>query len=317
VGEVALPDERLEVLAKISQSKKIVPAQVTFVDIAGIVKGASAGAGLGNKFLSHIRESNAICQVVRVFKNGNITHVDETVDPKRDIETINTELILADLETLENAIPRYEKEVKAKRTDKKVLETALAAKKLLDDGKFLNQGFEFEPIRELALITTKTQIIVFNVDVETLKDEVEKARLKALVPDNACVFINAELEAELADLSKEDAKELLQSETGEEFSGLEQLARAGFEALGLQTFFTSGEKETRAWTIKKDSTAPAAAGVIHTDFEKGFIKAQVISYDDLVAYGSIAKVKAAGKVRLEGKDYIMQDSDIVEFRFNV
>jgi len=317
VGVVNLPDPRLKVLAEIFSSERILPAPVSFVDIAGIVKGASEGEGLGNKFLANIREADAIAQVIRGFTDSDVVHVDGRVDAASDMETINTELILADLQTLAKAIERYEKEVKTKRAEPVVLETALAAQKALDAGKPLSaSGLDLEPIRELGLLTAKPFIYVFNVDEEILTDASKKAALAALVAPAHAVFLDAKLESELIDLDEADAAELLAS-TGQTESGLDQLARIGFDTLGLQTYLTAGPKESRAWTIGKGWKAPQAAGVIHTDFEKGFIKAEVIGFDDLVATGSIAEARAKGKARIEGKDYVMQDGDVVEFRFNV
>ncbi len=317
VGVVNLPDPRLNVLAQIFGSERILPAPVSFVDIAGIVKGASEGEGLGNKFLANIREADAIAEVVRGFADPDVVHVDGSPDPKRDLETINTELILADLQTLEKAIARYEKELKTKRVEQAVLDTALAAQKALDAGTPLSAtSIDLEPIRELGLLTAKPFIYVFNVDEDVLGDAARLAELAALVAPAKAVFLDAKLESELIDLSPEDAAELLAS-TGQEESGLDQLARIGFDTLGLQTYLTAGPKESRAWTIRKGDKAPQAAGVIHTDFEKGFIKAEVIGFDDLVETGSIAEARAKGKARIEGKDYVMQDGDVVEFRFNV
>ncbi|MFD1714307.1 redox-regulated ATPase YchF [Amnibacterium flavum] len=317
VGVVNLPDPRLEVLAGIFSSERILPAAVSFVDIAGIVRGASVGEGLGNQFLANIREADAIAEVVRGFADPDIVHVEDAVNPASDLETINTELILADLQTIEKALPRYEKEVKGKRLDPEVLEAALAAQKLLNDGKVLSTvGFDVTPIRELGLLTAKPFIYVFNVDEAILTDDARKAELAALVAPAEAVFLDAKIESELIDLDPEDAAELLAS-TGQDESGLDQLARIGFETLGLQTYLTAGPKESRAWTIGKGWTAPQAAGVIHTDFQKGFIKAEVISFDDLVETGSVAEARAKGKARMEGKDYVMHDGDVVEFRFNV
>ena len=317
VGIVNLPDERLKVLAGIFGSERILPAPVSFVDIAGIVKGASVGEGLGNKFLANIREADAIAQVVRGFSDSDVVHVDGAVNPASDLETINTELILADLQTLEKAIERYEKELKTKRVEPIVPETAKAAVAWLNDGKPLSAHtkLDLEPIRELGLLTAKPFIYVFNIDEEILGDAAKLAELAELVAPAKAIFLDAKLESELIDLDAEDAAELLAS-TGQEESGLDQLARIGFDTLGLQTYLTAGPKETRAWTIHKGWKAPQAAGVIHTDFEKGFIKAEVISFDDLVAAGSVAEAKAKGKARMEGKDYVMQDGDVVEFRFN-
>ena len=316
VGVVNLPDPRLNTLAEIFGSERILPASVSFVDIAGIVRGASEGEGLGNQFLANIREADAIAQVVRGFADSDVVHVDGAVDPKNDMETINAELQLADLQTLEKAITRYEKEVKGKKLDPVVLETALAAKDALERGTLLSaSGIDLAPIRELGLLTTKPFIFVFNVDESVLTDAGAKANLAALVAPAQAVFLDAKIESELIDLDPEDAAELLAS-TGQEESGLDQLARIGFDTLGLQTYLTAGPKEARAWTIGKGWKAPQAAGVIHTDFEKGFIKAEVISFDDLVAAGSVLEARSRGKARLEGKDYVMQDGDVVEFRFN-
>ncbi len=316
VGVVNLPDKRLNALAEIFSSERILPAPVSFVDIAGIVKGASEGEGLGNKFLANIREADAIAQVIRGFADPDVVHVDGKVDAASDMETINTELILADLQTLEKAVARYEKEVKTKRVEPIVLETALAAQKFLNEGNPLSSStIDIEPIRELGLLTTKPFIYVFNVDEAVLQDAAALATLAALVAPAKAIFLDAKLESELIDLDPEDAAELLAS-TGQEESGLDQLARIGFDTLGLQTYLTAGPKESRAWTIGKGWKAPQAAGVIHTDFEKGFIKAEVIGFDDLVETGSIAEARAKGKARIEGKEYVMQDGDVVEFRFN-
>ncbi|MGR2751276.1 redox-regulated ATPase YchF [Agromyces arachidis] len=317
VGVVNLPDPRLEVLAGIFGSERILPAAVSFVDIAGIVKGASEGEGLGNKFLANIREADAIAQVVRGFEDSDVVHVDGRVDPKNDMETINAELILADLETLERAITRYEKEVKGKKLDPSVLAAAKEAQEELQKGTPLSASkVDLAPIAELGLLTAKPFIYVFNVDEAVLTDAARKAELAALVAPAEAVFLDAKIESELIDLDPADAAELLAS-TGQEESGLDQLARVGFDTLGLQTYLTAGPKESRAWTIRKGWKAPQAAGVIHTDFEKGFIKAEVISFDDLVETGSVAEARAKGKARMEGKDYVMQDGDVVEFRFNV
>ncbi len=317
VGVVNLPDPRLDVLAGIFSSERILPAPVSFVDIAGIVRGASEGEGLGNKFLANIREADAIAQVIRGFEDADVVHVDGRVDAASDMETINTELILADLETLERAEARYEKEIKGRKLDPSVLETAKAAHAYLDTGKPLSSSsIDLEPVRELGLLTAKPFIYVFNVDETVLTDDAKKAELAALVAPAEAIFLDAKIESELIDLDPEDAAELLAS-TGQEESGLNQLARIGFDTLGLQTYLTAGPKETRAWTIHKGWTAPQAAGVIHTDFQKGFIKAEIVSFDDLVTAGSMAEARAKGKARIEGKDYVMQDGDVVEFRFNV
>jgi len=317
IGVVNLPDPRLAKLAEIFHSERILPAAVAFVDIAGIVRGASEGEGLGNKFLANIREADAIAQVVRGFTDDDVVHVEGAVDPKNDLETINAELQLADLETLERAITRYEKEVKGRKLDPTVLATAVEAKDALERGILLSaSGIDLAPIKELGLLTAKPFIFVFNVDEAVLTDAAAKASLEALVAPAKAVFLDAKIESELIDLDPEDAAELLAS-TGQDESGLDQLARIGFDTLGLQTYLTAGPKEARAWTIGKGWKAPQAAGVIHTDFEKGFIKAEVISFDDLVATGSVLEARAKGKARLEGKDYVMHDGDVVEFRFNV
>ncbi|KAA6432891.1 redox-regulated ATPase YchF [Agrococcus sediminis] len=317
IGVVELPDERLTRLAEIFGSARILPAAVSFVDIAGIVKGASEGEGLGNQFLANIREADAIAQVVRGFADGDVVHVEGAVNPASDMETINTELILADMQTLEKAIPRLEKEVKGKKVDPSVLAAAVEANEILNSGRTLQQaGFDTTPIKELGLLTAKPVLFVFNVDEEVLSDASKRAELEALVAPAKAVFLDAKVESELVDLEPDEALELLQS-LGQEESGLDQLARIGFETLGLQTYLTAGPKESRAWTIRKGWTAPQAAGVIHTDFERGFIKAEVVSFADLDAAGSMADAKAAGRVRIEGKDYVMADGDVVEFRFNV
>ena len=317
VGVVGVPDDRLPVLAKIFSSEKILPAAVSFVDIAGIVKGASEGAGLGNKFLANIRESDAICQVIRVFKDGDVVHVDGNVDPKKDMETINTELCLADLQTLEKAIPRLEKEVRTAKEKQPVLNAAKEASEILNKGQLLRGSkVDITAIAELQLLTAKPFLYVFNVDAAELSDNKLRDELAALVKPAEAIFLDAKTEAELADLDEADALELLKS-IGLSEPGLTTLARVGFNTLGLQTYLTAGPKESRAWTIHKGDTAPAAAGVIHTDFQKGFIKAEVVAFDDLVAAGSMVQARANGKVRMEGKDYVMADGDVVEFRFNV
>jgi len=319
-GVVPLPDSRLATLAEIFGSQRILPAPVTFVDIAGIVKGASEGAGLGNKFLANIRECDAICQVVRVFADDDVVHVDGKVDPASDIEIIATELILADLQTLERALGRLEKEARTHKDRRPVYEAALAAQQVLDGGTTLfaagPAAVDTTLLRELNLLTTKPFLYVFNADETVLTDAARIAELRELVAPADAVFLDAKIEAELAELDDESALELLES-IGQTERGLDALARAGFHTLQLQTYLTAGPKEARAWTIRRGDTAPKAAGVIHTDFEKGFIKAEVVSFDDLVAAGSMAAAKAAGKVRIEGKDYVMADGDVVEFRFNV
>lgn len=317
VGVVGVPDARLAVLAKIFHSEQILPATVSFVDIAGIVKGASEGAGLGNKFLANIRESDAICQVIRVFSDGDVVHVDGKVDPASDIETINTELALADLQTIEKSIPRLEKEARQNKERAVVLEELRKANELLSDGKLLfGSKLDLDLLKEFAFLTAKPFLYLFNVDASELGDEKLRADLSQLVAPAKAIFLDAKTEAELAELSDEDALELLKS-IGLEEPGLATLARVGFETLGLQTYLTAGPKEARAWTIHKGDTAPMAAGVIHTDFQRGFIKAEVVSFNDLVEAGSMAEARSRGKVRMEGKEYVMHDGDVVEFKFNV
>ncbi len=318
VGVVGVPDPRLEKLAEIFGSARILPATVEFVDIAGIVRGASEGEGLGNKFLAHIRESAAICQVTRVFRDEDVTHVEGEVNPGNDISTIQTELILADLQTVEKALPRLEKEAKGKKELAPVVAAAKEAQEALEAGTpIIATSIDRDLIRELSLLTAKPYLYVFNCDADELADEELKDRMRAVVAPSEAIFLDAKFEAELVELGdEEEAREMLQ-EMGVEEPGLDVLARVGFDTLGLQTYLTAGPKEARAWTIRKGATAPEAAGVIHTDFQKGFIKAEIVSYDDLMEAGSMAAAKAAGRVRMEGKDYVMQDGDVVEFRFNV
>jgi len=317
VGVVGVPDDRLAKLATIYGSQKLLPAALSFVDIAGIVKGASEGAGLGNKFLANIRETDAICQVIRVFNDGDVVHVDGRIDPASDIETINTELALADLQTIEKALPRLEKEVRIAKEKTPVLEAVKAANDWLQSGRPLSQSsINREDLAELHLLTAKPFLYVFNVDAAELNDGDLRKKLQELVAPAEAIFLDAKTEAELAELSDEDALELLQS-IGLEEPGLATLAHVGFRTLGLQTYLTAGPKEVRAWTIHKGDTAPMAAGVIHTDFQKGFIKAEIVSFHDLMEAGTVAEARAKGKVRMEGKDYVMADGDVVEFRFNV
>ncbi len=317
VGVVGVPDERLPELAKIYGSQKLLPATVQFVDIAGIVRGASQGEGLGNKFLSHIRESDAICQVTRVFRDDDVTHVDGKVEPANDISTIQTELILADLETVEKAIPRLEKESRKQPDLKANLAAAQEVKEALEAGTpIIATKIDRALIRELMLLTAKPYIFVFNCDSDELADETLKDSMRELIAPAEAIFLDAKFESELVELDEDEAREFL-ADAGVEEPGLDILARVGFDTLGLQTYLTAGPKEVRAWEIPKGATAPEAAGVIHTDFQKGFIKAEIISYDDLIASGSVAKARDVGKVRMEGKDYVMADGDVVEFRFNV
>src|SRR6201992_2725398 len=316
-GVVPLPDPRLDKLAAMFDSEKIGPPPVTFVAIAGIVKGASEGAGLGNKFLANIRECDAICQVVRVFADDDVVHVDCKGDPASDIEVIETELILADMQTLEKAVPRLEKEARNNKERKSLLDAAVAAQKTLDGGTTLfAAGVDASLLRELNLMTTKPFLYVFNSDESVLTDDARQDALRAMVAPADAVFLDARSEAKRQELDDESAAELLES-IGQTERGLDALARAGFHTLKLQTYLTAGPKESRAWTIHQGDTAPKAAGVIHTDFEKGFIKAEIVSYEDLIDAGSMAAAKSAGKVRMEGKDYVMADGDVVEFRFNV
>jgi len=318
VGVVAVPDERLAKLAEIFGSAKILPASVEFVDIAGIVAGASQGEGLGNKFLSHIREASAICQVTRVFRDEDVTHVDGEVNPASDITTIQTEMILADLQTVEKAIPRLEKETRGNKAIAANLAATVEAKELLEAGTpVISSKLDLELVRELSLLTAKPYIYVFNCDADELGDEALKNEMRALVAPAEAIFLDAKFESELVELGDDDEAREMLAEMGITEPGLEVLARVGFDTLGLQTYLTAGPKETRAWTIKKGATAPEAAGVIHTDFQKGFIKAEIVSFDDLVAAGTMNEAKSAGKVRMEGKDYVMADGDVVEFRFNV
>ncbi|MFY1695762.1 redox-regulated ATPase YchF [Solwaraspora sp. WMMD791] len=321
VGVVGLPDGRLDKLAEIFGSQKIIPAPVSFVDIAGLVRGASKGQGRGNAFLANIRDASAICQVVRVFADPNVVHVDGKVSPGDDIETINTELILADLQTLEKALPRLEKEARLRKDRVAIHTAAKAAAELLDGGTTLYAGataagIDVAELRELHLLTTKPFLYVFNVDEDELGNAALLDELRALVAPAEAVFMDAKIESELIDLPDDEALELLES-IGQSEPGLHQLIRVGFRTLGLQTYLTAGPKEARAWTIPVGATAPEAAGVIHSDFQRGFIKAEIVSFDDLVAAGTMAAAKAAGKVRIEGKEYVMQDGDVVEFRFNV
>jgi ribosome-binding ATPase len=315
LGVVGVPDPRLAVLAGIFGSARTLAATVQFVDIAGIVRGASEGEGLGNKFLSHIREADAICQVTRVFSDDDVSHVDGKVSPRDDIETIQTELILADLQTIERALPRLEKQARLSKAAAAELAAVREAQLALDSGTPITAtGIDRSSLRELMLLTAKPYLYVFNCDPDELTDAGLREQLAELVAPAEAVFLDAKIESELADLDDDaEARELL-AELGQPEPGLDLLARVGFQTLGLQTFLTAGPKESRAWTIRRGATAPEAAGVIHSDFQRGFIKAEIVSYDDLVTSGSMAAAKAAGKVRMEGKDYVMADGDVVEFR---
>lgn len=317
-GIVPIPDERLEKLAKIFVSKKIIPATVTFTDIAGLVAGASKGEGLGNQFLSHVRECSAITQVIRAFHDDNVQHVNNKIDPAHDIEIVNTELVLADLQTIEKRLPKLEKEIRVNPKLKPKYEATKQAHELLNQGipLYKKVGVDYKKLADLQLLTTKSIIYVFNIDEQALNDKNMQQKLANLVAPNQAIFVNAKLEDELKNLNKEESAELLES-YGIKHSGLEQLIKATYSTLGLQGFLTAGEKEVRAWTVKKGSTAPQAAGVIHGDFEKGFIAAEIVDYNDLITAGSKTVAKNAGKVRLEGKTYIMKPNDVVEFKFNV
>jgi len=319
-GIVPIPDPRLEKLAEMYKTKKVVPATVTFVDIAGLVAGASKGEGLGNQFLANIRSCNAVVHVVRAFADSNVLHVEATPNPEKDISVINTELCLADLQTVDNRLPGVQKESRANPKLKPLADALQLARDTLNNGKPLFESTEYlvlsTQLAELQLLTLKPVIYLFNVDEETLSNESKKADLAKLVAPAESLFICAKLEDQLRELDESDREELLES-YGQRESGLIQLIHAAYKTLGLQSYLTAGEDEVRAWTIKKGATAPQAAGVIHGDFERGFIAAQVVDYDDLISAGSESAAKAAGKVRTEGKTYIMQGGDVVEFRFNV
>lgn len=323
-GVVPIPDARLEKLAKLYDNPKIIPATVKFTDIAGLVAGASKGEGLGNQFLSHIRECGAIAQVVRAFHDDNIQHVHDKIEPKHDIDVINTELVLADISTVQKTLPKLEKEARANPKLAPYLKLLQKINDQLNDSKPIFQvsdewhmtNEEEKFLRELQLLTTKPIIYVFNVDEQTLIDNNAQQKLLDLVKPALGIFVCAKLEDELKDLDKTEAAELLQS-YGVRQSGLEQLIKAAYKSLGLQSYLTAGDKEVRAWTIKAGSTAPQAAGAIHGDFERGFIAAEIIDYNDLIVAGSKAAAKSNGKMRTEGKTYIMQPNDVVEFKFNV
>lgn len=319
-GVVPVPDPRLDQLAKVYGSKKILPATVDFTDIAGLVAGASTGEGLGNKFLSHIRECAAIIQVVRDFADTNVIHVSQELHPKNDIEVINTELVLADLQTITKILPRAEKEARANPKTKPYVDAITKAKALLDsDTPIYNDAAlreEISSYKELQLLTAKPIMYLFNVDEATLVDTAKQAELAKLVAPNTALFVNAKLEDELRELGPDDRAEMLQ-EYGVKESGLIQVIHAAYDILGLQSYLTAGPQEVRAWTIKQGATAPQAAGVIHGDFERGFIAADVVDFNDLIATGSLSAARAVGKVRTEGKTYIMQPNDVVEFKFNV
>lgn len=319
-GIVPLPDPRVHKLGEAFSSEKVLPATVTFVDIAGIVEGASKGEGMGNAFLSHIREADAIAQVVRAFDDDDIQHVSDSVDPARDIGVINTELILADMQTIDSHLTKLAREAKSDKEAAKRVELLEKAKleleneKLLSDSPLLQEYLEL--LSYLNFMTLKPFIYVFNLHEDDIKDQAKRSKLQSLAPNGRCVFVSASIEFELSTMSEEDAGIFL-GEYGLDESGLERLSTVGFETLGLQTYLTAGPKESRAWTIKQGWTAPRAAGVIHTDFERGFIAADIVSYDDMISAGSLSAAKSAGNCRTEGKDYVMQDGDVVEFKFNV
>jgi ribosome-binding ATPase len=317
-GIVPIPDERLQKLADLFNSQKVIPATVTFTDVAGLVAGASEGQGLGNKFLGHIRECAAIAQVVRAFHDDNVQHVNKKIDPSHDIEIINTELVLADLQALQKRLPVIEKEAVANPKLKPKFDVYQKAFHLLNEDKLLrdDESIDFSQLTELQLLTVKPIIYVFNTDEQTLADQNMQEKLKQLASKSLAIFVNAKLEDELKSLAQDEAKELLES-YGVKESGLIKLIDAAYSSLGLQSYLTAGEKEVRAWTIKTGSTAPQAAGVIHTDFERGFIAADIVNYDDLINLGSWAAARSAGRVRTEGKTYVMQPNDVVEFKFNV
>jgi len=320
-GIVPVPDIRLRKLADIYSSQKILPATVTFVDIAGLVAGASKGEGLGNQFLSHIRSCNAICQVVRAFDNPDVLRSDSSRNPAHDIDVITTELVLADLQTIEKRLPRVAKEARANPKLKPVADLLEKVKDLLDSGEPLWKNPELlegykEHLSDLQLMSAKPILYLFNLDENQISDDVVKKELTELVAPAQVVFVSAKLEDELRGLDESERIEMLAS-YGQDEPGLNKVIKSAYDLLGLQSYLTAGEKEVRAWTIHKGNTAPQAAGVIHGDFEKGFIAAQIIDYDDLITAGSEQAAKSAGKVRTEGKTYVMQPNDIVEFRFNV
>lgn len=323
VGMVTVPDKRLEVLSKMFSSKKIVPTYIEFVDIAGLVKGASKGEGLGNKFLSHIREVDSIVEVVRCFEDENVVHVDGSVDPVRDVEIINLELIYADLDTIAKRKGKVEKNLKADKSYLKEFELLEKIEKVLEEGnpaRSINLDEEEElMIKEMQLLTRKPIIYVANIDEESIgskNDMVDKLEEYAKTENAKVIPLSVKIEEEISSLNDDEKKEMLEA-MGLEESGLDKLIVASYDILGLMSFLTAGEMETRAWTIKKGTKAPEAAGKIHSDIQRGFIKAEIVSYDDLVEAGSMVKAREKGLVRMEGKDYIMQEGDIVEFRFNV
>ena len=325
VGIVAVPDERLEKLADLYHSQKITPAVVEFVDIAGLVKGASKGEGLGNKFLSHIRETDAICEVVRCFEDSNIVHVDGSIDPIRDIETIKLELILADIETVEKRLDKAKKMLKADKKYQEEIDLLGRIKLALENGMPARQldynEDEKNMLKEMFLLTSKPFIYIANISEEQLADcenneNVKKVREYAKAEKAEVIPLCVKIEDELSSLEEPDKKEMLEA-LGMKESGLDTLIKKSYDLLGLMSFLTAGEQEVRAWTIKKGTKAPEAAGKIHSDMERGFIKAEIISYDELMQEGSMVQAKEKGLVRQEGKEYVMQEGDIVLFKFNV
>jgi GTP-binding protein YchF len=319
-GVVPIPDPRPEVLAAMFGSKKVIPATVTFVDIAGLVKGASEGEGLGNQFLANIRDANAICHVVRGFTSESVAHVDEALDPVRDIETIETELAIADLQTIDRRLPRLEKESTIDRSLLPQVELLRELRATVAEGRRVSSVPRLMAVADrfydLHLLTAKPVIYVFNLDERGLRDDSLRERLAGLVAPADALFLDAQIEAEMGELDEADRRELLAS-VGQDEPGLHAVIRAAYHTLGLQSFLTAGEKEARAWTIRSGATAPEAAGVIHTDFQRGFIAAEVVGYDALVDAGSWVSARARGLVRTEGKGYVMHPDDVVEFRFNV
>jgi len=317
-GVVPVPDTRLLKLAEMYHTQKIIPATVTFVDIAGLVAGASNGEGLGNQFLSHIRNVNAIVQVVRSFNDPNVLHVDDMHSPQKDIDVVNTELVLADLQTLSKRLPRIEKETRADAKLRPMLETYIQVNKILNDGEPLwkHPDIDYSMIADMQLLSVKPIIYLFNLSEADIGNREMQQTLNALVAPSQALCVCAKLESELKDLDESDAAELLAS-YGQAESGLVQIIHACYKTLGLQSYLTAGEKEVRAWTIPEGATAPQAAGVIHGDFERGFIAADIVSYSELVSAGSLSAARSAGNVRTEGKTYIMQPDDVVEFKFNV
>jgi GTP-binding protein YchF len=319
-GVVPIPDPRLDELARMFGSARIVPATVTFVDIAGLVQGASQGEGLGNQFLATIREVEAICHVVRAFRSPNVVHTDPELDPARDIGVIEAELAIADLETIDRRLPRLEKESTVDRSLRPRAETVRSVREVVAGGETVSSHPELMAksglFGDLHLLTAKPVIYVFNCDEATLADHSRRSELSGLVAPAPALFLDAQLEAEMVELDPEERRAVLESIDQEE-PGLDVVIRTAYETLGLQSFLTAGEKEARAWTIPTGATAPEAAGVIHTDFQRGFIAAEVVDYEQLIEAGSWVAARSKGIVRTEGKSYVMRPSDVVEFRFNV